>query len=335
MFIQQGKTNWLVVVIVALLAAATGAGLIAYISNTAFIATQTADFAPIKKPVNQNSNQNPEQNPNVLSAVNQPTVFKEYQPGDFASTVNAVNQFASELYQQYKNTTDNVFFSPYSISSALQMTYEGARGQTAQEMQNVFHFSDDEKTRLSSFAALYNQINPKNVSYQLSTANALWAQKDYPFLPDYLKIAETYYHGKAANLDFIGNTEGSRQTINQWVSSKTNNKIPELFAQGTINPLTRLVLTNAVYFKGKWNTPFEKTLTQEKDFTTVSSAKVKVPMMNNQSDFLYTKTADYQAVELPYENNDLSMIIILPKMVKWPLWKMVFLLIHLAQSNNQ
>jgi len=80
-----------------------------------------------------------------LSAVNQPTVFKEYQPGDFASTVNAVNQFASELYQQYKNTTDNVFFSPYSISSALQMTYEGARGQTAQEMQNVFHFSGDEK----------------------------------------------------------------------------------------------------------------------------------------------------------------------------------------------
>lgn len=317
MLIQQGKTNWLVILIIAFIAAAVGASLIAYISNTAFIATRTADFAPIKKPANQNPNQNPtlnpNQNPDVLPPTNQPAVFKEYQPSDSAATVNAVNQFAFELYQQYKNTKDNVFFSPYSISSALQMTYEGARGQTAKEMQNVFHFLGDEKTRLGSFAALYNQINPQNASYQLSTANALWAQKDYPFWPDYLKIAETYYYGKAANLDFVGDTEGSRQTINQWVSSKTNNKIPELFARGTLDPTTRLVLTNAVYFKGKWDAPFGKDATQEKDFTTALSTKITVPMMNNQSHFNYTETSDYQAVELPYENNDLSMIVILPK----------------------
>jgi len=106
--------------------------------------------------------------------------------------------------------------------------------------------------------SLYQQINPQNDTYQLSTANALWAQKDYPFWTDYLKAIETYYGGKAANLDFVSDTEGSRQTINQWVSSKTNNKIPELFGRGTLDSTTRLVLTNAIYFKGKWNAPFEK-----------------------------------------------------------------------------
>ena len=246
-----------------------------------------------------------------------PIVFTQYPLAKDASvTVSAANQFAFELYSQYKNTNDNVFFSPYSISSALEMTYEGAKGKTASEMQSVFHFATDAATRIPSFAKLFSQINPQNATYQLSTANALWAQKSYPFDANYIKTVETYYGGKSTNLDFVGDTEGSRQTINSWVSSKTNAKIPELFAKGTLDETTRLVLTNAVYFKGKWDAPFEKGLTQQKDFTTVTSSKVKCSMMNKESDFGYAETPDYQAIEMPYEKKDLSMVVVLPKSEK-------------------
>lgn len=243
-----------------------------------------------------------------------PAVFTQYKPASNASdTVNAANQFAFELYGQYKKTNGNVFFSPYSISSALEMTYEGARGKTASEMQSVFHFSADPSVRIPSFAKLYSQINPQNASYQLSTANALWAQKDYPFDPNYTKTIETYYGGKTTNVDFVGNTEDARQTINSWVSSKTADKIPELFVKGTLDQSTRLVLTNAVYFKGKWETPFQAGFTQQKDFTTMAQSTVQCSMMNNLDQYSYAETSDYQAIELPYEKNDLSMIVILPK----------------------
>ncbi|MFZ3073821.1 MAG: serpin family protein, partial [Minisyncoccales bacterium] len=173
------------------------------------------------------------------TATQPPAEFKQYDTAsDSAPTTNAANQFALELYGEYKNTDDNLFFSPHSISSALQMTYEGARGKTAAEMRSVFHFPEDNAARIGSFAKLYEQINPQNANYQLSTANALWAQNDYPFDQNYLKTAETYYHGKTANLDFAGDTENSRKTINEWVSGKTAQKIPELFAAGTLNPLT-------------------------------------------------------------------------------------------------
>jgi len=250
----------------------------------------------------------------VQQTTEPPAEFKQYAIAKSSTdTVNAANQFAFELYGQYKNTNDNVFFSPYSISSALEMTYEGARGKTAGEMQSVFHFNTDPNIRISSFAKLYSEINPKNASYQLSTANALWAQKSYPFNVDYLKTIETYYGGKATNLDFIADTEGSRKTINSWVSSKTNDKIPELFAPGTLDQSTRMVLTNAVYFKGKWSDPFDKYGTQQKDFTTAAGTKTSASTMHKQSNFEYAENINYQAISLPYENNDLSMVILLPK----------------------
>lgn len=244
-----------------------------------------------------------------------PIEFTQYEASaNSSSAVIAANTFATGLYSKWGNeTSKNIFFSPYSIFSALEMTYEGARGKTADEIRSVFHFDADNATRLGSFAGLYSQINPQNASYQLSTANALWAQKDYPFYSGYLKTVETYYGGNATNLDFIANAEGSRQTINSWVSAKTNAKIPELFAKDSLDKNTRLVLTNAIYFKGKWATPFEKTATQEKDFSTAAGTKVKAQMMNRQDSFDYVETADYQAIEIPYENNDLSMVVILPR----------------------
>lgn len=232
-----------------------------------------------------------------------------------ASVINANNQFTFELYSQLKeeNKDKNIFFSPYSISTALAMTYEGAKGQTAKEMQNVFHFPEDASIRKPAFAAIYNQINKPNSGYQLNTANALWAQENYSFLDEYFSTVESHYGGKVTNLDFIGETEKSRQTINSWVEQQTNNKIKDLISPGMLNPMTRLVLTNAIYFKGKWVNQFDKKDTKEQDFKVSSEKTVKVPMMYLKEDFNYTETEQFQILEMSYDGNELSMLVILPK----------------------
>ncbi len=226
------------------------------------------------------------------------------------------NQFAFDLYSNLKDAEEgNIFFSPYSISTALAMTCEGARGQTAEEMQSVFHFPGD-SVRRSSFAAIHNQLNKPNVEYELHTANALWVQKDYPLLDEYIGTIESYYAGKATNLDFVGETEQARQTINSWVEDKTNAKIKELFSQGSLNPLTRLVITNAIYFKGTWVKQFNETKTRQEDFRISPDNVVQVPMMRRtgeDAEFNYAETDELQILEMLYEGEDLSMIVLLPK----------------------
>ena len=176
------------------------------------------------------------------------------------AVVNANNQLAFDLYSQLNEESkdSNIFFSPYSISVALTMTYEGAKGQTAKEMRLVLHIPEDASMRRSSFAKIYNEINKKDKKYKLSTANALWAQGNYKFLEEYTNNVEKYYGGKLTNLDFIRESEKSRQTINKWVEDQTNNKIKDLIPKGVINALTRLVLTNAIYFKGTWVKQFDE-----------------------------------------------------------------------------
>ena len=232
---------------------------------------------------------------------------------DINSAVNANNQFAFKLYSTYKSKDGNIFFSPYSISSALAMTYEGAKGKTADEMQSIFNFSKDDSLRRGSFLEIKNIINQKDKKYKLSTANALWAQSGYEFLNDYFKLINQYYGGKVTNLDFINKTEESRMTINHWVEGQTNDKIKNLIPKGALDPYTRLVLTNAIYFKGKWAKEFDKNLTTEKDFRVSLNNTVKAQMMSENDDFNYTETESLQVLELPYQDNELSMIILLPK----------------------
>ena len=237
-------------------------------------------------------------------------------PAGINSVVSANNQFALDLYSQLEKSADNIFFSPYSISTALAMTYEGARGKTADEMQSVFHFPTDGNLRKSSFAAIQNQINKSDSKYKLSIANALWAQNDYKFLSEYTNVLQQYYAGKATNVDFKNSTEESRQTINKWVEDKTNNKIKDLFPQGSLNSMTRLVLTNAIYFKGTWIKQFEKKQTRDGDFRVSTTNTVKVPMMqrtDKDAKFNYVETDNLQVLEMPYEGDKLSMIILLPK----------------------
>ena len=229
--------------------------------------------------------------------------------------VNANNQFAFELYSELnKAENSNIFYSPYSISSAIAMTYEGAKGQTADEMKSVFHFPESNILR-PNFAAIYNDINKRTKAYELRTGNALWVQHDYPFLEDYTNRVEKYYGGKAANLDFIKETEKSRQTINSFIEEQTNNKIKDLIPSGALTPIMRLVLTNAIYFKGTWEWEFDKSDTREQDFKITPTNIVKTPMMfmdNDKAEFNYADIGDLQILELPYKGEEISMLILLP-----------------------
>jgi serpin B len=229
--------------------------------------------------------------------------------------IDANNKFAFDLYSELdKSENGNIFYSPYSISAALAMTYEGTKGQTADEIKSVFHFPDSNTLR-PNFAAIYNDINNGNNAYELRTGNALWVQQDYPFLEDYLSRVETYYGGKAANLDFIEETEASRQTINDFIAEQTNDRIKDLIPAGVLDPLTRLVITNAIYFKGIWVWQFDKKDTSEQDFKITPDNIVKTPTMFMEPDkamFNYTDTGDLQILELPYKGEKISMLVLLP-----------------------
>ena len=232
------------------------------------------------------------------------------------AVVSANNEFAFDFYFELdKNELGNIFYSPYSLSAALAMVYEGAEGKTADEIKSVFHFPESNILR-SNFAAIYNDLNNNNEEYVLSTANALWSQKDYPFLPDYLAIIERYYAGEVSNLDFAHKGEESRRVINSYIEDQTNNKIKGLIPFGTLNEYTKLILTNAIYFKGTWVTQFDKEDTLDEDFTLISGKKIKTPMMklyDEDSKYNYAWTGNLQILELPYSGDDISMLILLPR----------------------
>lgn len=232
------------------------------------------------------------------------------------AVATANNKFAIDFYKQLTKTEDKgIFFSPYSISSALAMTYEGANGNTADEMKDVFYFPENNILR-PNFAAIYNIINKNDKQYELRTGNALWAQKDYKFLPEYFSTVEKYYGGKAVNLDFKNETEKSRATINTFIAEQTNNRIKDILPPGSISGLTRLVLSNAIYFKGKWDIEFDKAKTQDRAFkTTTGTIQVSTMAMYPESEdnFKYYENEELQILELPYKDKELSMVIILPK----------------------
>ena len=233
-----------------------------------------------------------------------------------SALINANNQFAWELYARLKDKESgkNIFFSPISIFMALGMTYEGAKEETAREIESVFHFSADGNVRRSSMAAIFNALNSHSSDYVLSIANALWVQKDYPLLDEITKIIPEYYGGRLENLDFINEAEKSRTTINDWIEDKTQGKIENAVQPGMLNALTRLVLTNAIYFKGSWEMAFDKKDTQKEDFRVSDSETVQVDMMSlTKKEFPYAETETLQILEMPYKGDNLSMLVLLPK----------------------
>ncbi|MBN1274672.1 serpin family protein [Candidatus Woesearchaeota archaeon] len=231
--------------------------------------------------------------------------------------VRANNEFAMDLYAQLNEEPgENVFFSPWSISTAVAMVYEGARGDTAGEIRGVFGFPEDDATRRSAYARVLNTLNKARGKYELGMANALWLQDGYPFLASYKDTIERYYLGEVRNLDFVNNPGGASADINRWASKHTNHKIREVVSPDMFHDLSRAVLTNAIYFKGKWEHQFDKKDTAPEDFTLASGSSVAVPMMRLTDDEVrlnYTEADGVQVLELPYQGDKVSMLVLLPR----------------------
>jgi serpin B len=230
--------------------------------------------------------------------------------------------FALDLYQflAAQQGEDNLFYSPYSISLALAMTYAGARGETGAQMADALHFTLSQDALHPAFNALDQELAQRgegaegkdDEGFRLNIANAIWGQRDYEFLELFLDVLATNYGAGLRVLDFSGAPEESRLTINDWVSEETEGRIENLIPQGTIDPLTRLVLTNAIYFNAAWAHPFQEEATQDGPFTLLDGSEVTVPMMHQTESFGYARGEGYRAVELPYDGRELSMVILLP-----------------------
>lgn len=229
------------------------------------------------------------------------------------SLVQGDTEFAFDLYGKLKATQGNLFFSPYSISTALAMTYAGARGTTALQMAQALHFSLDQEQLHPAFASLKANLDAVEAKgeIRLRIANALWPQTGYPLLEEFLDLAREYYGALITPLDY-GDAEAARATINTWIEDKTEGKIKNLIPPGVLDALTRLVLSNAIYFKGNWARQFNQQLTRDAPFWPTPDVQVTVPMMTQQQRFRYAESDGLQILELPYAGDDLSMIVLLP-----------------------
>jgi serine protease inhibitor len=225
--------------------------------------------------------------------------------------------FALDLYARLSATPGNLFFSPYSISTCLAMTYAGARGNTETQMGQVLHFMQDQQKLHSSFGELQRQLAEarKQKGIQLDIANALWTQKGEPFLPAFLKIATDDYQANVNQADFGTSADAVTREINRWIAQKTENKIQDILAPRSLNVNTRLVLANAIYFKGAWASPFDKAATAPQAFHLSENDQADAPLMHRFAHPGYVENGELQAVELPYSGGELSMVILLARKI--------------------
>lgn len=228
--------------------------------------------------------------------------------------------FAMDLFQELGNPDRNLFFSPYSISLALTMAYAGAEGGTGSEMADVLHYRLPEDALHAAFNRLDLILEDRQIGSTadstplpvLYTANALWVRKGRRFLPEYLDTLALHYGAGVHLTDFESSPEAARGAINRWVSDNTEGLIQELLGSGTLSSLTRLVLTNAIYFQGYWHLPFDPESTRDAPFFLSSGGQTKVRLMTRKETYGYTEGTDYQAVELPFAGEALSMVVLLP-----------------------
>ena len=236
--------------------------------------------------------------------------------------VKNANEIAFSFYRKKAAGKEgNFFFSPYSMRAAFAMAREGAKGETAAEMDKVFSFPSDNaamQIEMNTIAEAAAQAAQGSI---FSDANSFWAHNNYKFLPEYVSALKKHYNAAAENADFVTNAEGARKKINSWTSDKTNGIIKELLAKGSVDPLTRLVLVNAVYFKGTWQKAFDKKITSKENFTLNSGKKVKTMLMQHRKPvrLQYARTDEGQFLSMPYKKGEdssggwLEMMIILPK----------------------
>lgn len=226
------------------------------------------------------------------------------------------NAFAVDLYSQIKTDPGNLFFCPFSIRIALMMTYAGARGTTAQEMAGVLHVEEGQPSVhqvIGQWVRDLNQQSEQQQGYELRIANALWGQKDYGFLKEFLDLTQASYEAGLQKVDFANAVEQTRNTINAWVEEQTHGHIVDFIKPDMLDTSATLVLTNAVYFKGAWLSPFKKEKTIEAPFNLINGETIDAPMMIQNTQVGYAEDDVVQIVELLYEGEQLSMILILPK----------------------
>ncbi|MBN1659474.1 MAG: serpin family protein [Anaerolineae bacterium] len=240
-------------------------------------------------------------------------VVQEKQDVNLSALVHGNTDFALALYQKLRGVEGNLFFSPYSISTALAMTYAGARGSTGAQMAQVLHFGLDQEPLHAAFATLEARLAEvgRQGQVQLKVANALWPYTGYTLLAPFVGLVLRYYGVEITAVDYY-DPEAARLKINAWAEEKTERKIRELIPPGIIDELTRLVLTNAIYFKGSWASQFDPALTRDAPFSVTSERQVQVSMMTKKAEFGYREVDGLQVLELPYAGDDLSMVVLLP-----------------------
>jgi serpin B len=229
---------------------------------------------------------------------------------DFKAIVNGNNAFAFDLYSRLKNKDGNLFFSPFSISTCLAMAFAGARGNTATEMEKVFHFPFQEQRCHSLFKTLLESVVSQK-QCEVHIANSLWVKMGYHLNQNYLKGIETNYGKAIFEVNF--STGQTVRQINDWVADQTRGKIRNIM--GHLDSLTRFILVNAIYFKGLWEVQFENSLTKNEPFTLKAGKKVDVPMMFAKDDFYYTEGPNFQMLGMFYKEKRIAMVILLPRSV--------------------
>lgn len=243
------------------------------------------------------------------------TLGAEGQESEVEKLALANNSFALHALTKIDKQGENLFFSPYSISSLFAVTYAGARGNTRVQMGKVFGFESVSNTLPEVFRKLNAAITAteKGKAYRLIVGNGLWLGKDIVLSSNYVELVKKYYSARLEQVDFAGDPTLVAEKINGWVEKQTDGMIKSLITPGMVNPGAKLVLTNAIYFKGQWKLPFDKGATANEPFTTGSGKKVTVPMMQGAGVFPYLESESLQAIELPYAKGKLAMLVVLPK----------------------
>jgi serpin B len=248
------------------------------------------------------------------------------------TAASATNQFGLDLYRRIATGDSNLCLSPYSVSSALAMTFAGADGKTREEMARVLHLPQTTDDIHNSFAVLEKSLTAMAEESKqaerwkksekagdpitLTIANRLFAEKGYNFRESFLTLAKNSYNAPLEPVDFSKNPEQARAHINDWVAEQTRKRIQDLIPAGALDETTRMVLTNALYLKAPWANPFEKEATQPGQFHAKGGAPVDVPMMHSRLDGVgYAKESDYTAFTIPYRGRELNFVVFLPNAV--------------------
>jgi serpin B len=245
-----------------------------------------------------------------------PILLAAALPAADSHIVPAMNAFTTAAYKQLAGGDANLILSPFNIATALSMALAGARGQTAAEIQSVLrlHYDSTYDAALASLLAdLAKAAN--NDGNQLLTANGLWVQKGFAILPAFENTLANNYHAPLTPLDFVAAPEAARSQINRWTEEQTKEKIKDLFPAGSLNAQTRLVLTSAIYFYGKWQDPFLTSRTRPAPFTLPSGAAAQADFMNQTSHFGYAETPSAQILEMRYAGSGIAFDVLLPKLV--------------------